>query len=220
MSAQQLSDRCAELGMPIARSVLANFESGRRPTLSVAELLVIAQALRVPPASLVFPVGLMDTVEVLPAQVGDTFDAALWFAGEHPGHTGPENWRMTDEDTDLFEDSPFGVWRFRQHERLVRGLVSHQIRADEKLKRAAQLADSPLDGELRLALIQVAEEMTEATHDAAQEIERLRSEMREDGLNPPPLPFYLAPYFREKVDPPPELKFLADAARTKDGDEG
>ena len=45
MSAQQLADRTAELGAPIPRSVLANLESGRRETVSVAEILVLAAAL-------------------------------------------------------------------------------------------------------------------------------------------------------------------------------
>ncbi|MFD0393285.1 helix-turn-helix domain-containing protein [Streptomyces nogalater] len=47
VSAQQLSERCAELGMPIQRSVLANMESGRRSTVTVAEVLILAAALDV-----------------------------------------------------------------------------------------------------------------------------------------------------------------------------
>ncbi|MYU51303.1 MULTISPECIES: helix-turn-helix domain-containing protein [Streptomyces] len=202
MSAQQLSDRCTELGMPIARSVLANFESGRRPTISVAEILVIAQALRVPPVALIFPVGYEGSAEVLPGQTADAFEAAQWFTGEAPGHTGPEGWRYTDPDADDFEDTPFGIYRFRRHEELVRALVSHQLRADEKMRRAAQMTDKWPEVELRRALIDVAEEMEEATHRGAEEVESIRRELREEGMTPPPLPYYLAPYFREDVERP------------------
>ncbi|MEU7581964.1 XRE family transcriptional regulator [Streptomyces sp. NPDC041068] len=201
MSAQQLSDRCAELGMPIARSVLANFESGRRPTLAIAELLVIAQALRVPPVTLAFPVGFEEEVEVLPGQTASTFEAARWFTGEAPGHTG-ENWRYTDQDADDYEDTPYGIERFRRHDALVRALVSHQLRADEKLKRATKMSDEWPDAELRRALLDVAEEMEEMTYRGAGEVEDIRREMREDGLTPPPLPYYLNAYFREDIEKP------------------
>lgn len=212
MSAQQLADRCTELGMPIARSVLANFESGRRPTLSVAELLVIAQALRVPPAALVFPVGYQQRVEALPGRKIDTFQATQWFGGEGPEHTHPEAWRATEEERELFRSAPVGADLVREHERLVRALVSHQFRADEKIKRAAQLHD--LDAELRRALLQVADEMTDTTYRTAEEVEVIRAKIRTLGMEPPDLPYYLAPYFQEEIEPPPtadELFSTTDA---------
>jgi len=66
MSAQALADRCAELGWPIKRSVLANLEAGRRETITVPELFVIAAALEVPPVDLLVPLGRVDQVEALP----------------------------------------------------------------------------------------------------------------------------------------------------------
>ncbi|MFF1411954.1 helix-turn-helix domain-containing protein [Streptomyces sp. NPDC058289] len=213
MSAQQLADRCAELGMPIARSVLANFESGRRPTLSVAELLIIAQALRVPPVSLVFPVGYEERTEYLPGKKYDTFEAAQWFSGEVPGHGLSSSWQATEDDVAAFRETPFGVAQFREHERLVRSLVSHQLRADAKMKRAVQLGEN-FDPELHRALLQVAEEMTEATYRTAEEVAKIRAELREDGLTPPPLPYYLAPYFEEDIAPPPTAEEIL--ARTDD----
>ena len=66
MSAQQLADRTEELGMPIPRSVLANLESGRRETVSVAEILVLAGALNVAPIELICPVGYDKEIELLP----------------------------------------------------------------------------------------------------------------------------------------------------------
>lgn len=82
MSAQQLSDACAQLGLPIHRSVLANLENGRRSTLSVAELLVIASALDVAPVFLIAPAGHLLDVEILPGKVLDTLTAVAWLAGD------------------------------------------------------------------------------------------------------------------------------------------
>ena len=57
MSVQKLADVTDELGMPIPRSVLANLESGRRETVTVAEVLVLAAALDVAPIDLICPSG-------------------------------------------------------------------------------------------------------------------------------------------------------------------
>lgn len=102
MSAQQLSDACAEIGHPIARSVLANFESGRRPTVSVPELLVLAKALEVPPIALVFPVGYEEETEVLPGRVEHPVTGLRWASGEgflpeegEEGRRAEYNWAKT-----------------------------------------------------------------------------------------------------------------------------
>ena len=42
LSAQQLADETERLGYGISRSQIANYESGRKKSLDVAELLVIA----------------------------------------------------------------------------------------------------------------------------------------------------------------------------------
>ncbi|MGE9696702.1 hypothetical protein ACQKFA_23465 [Streptomyces sp. CH6] len=82
MSAQQLSDLTAEVGMRIPRSVLANLESGRRGNVGVHELLVLAAALNVSPGQLLFPVGYGDSVEVLPGSSTDPLVAIHWLGGK------------------------------------------------------------------------------------------------------------------------------------------
>jgi transcriptional regulator with XRE-family HTH domain len=82
ISAQQLADRTEELGMPIPRSVLANLESGRRETVSVAEILVLAAALNVAPIELICPVGYDKEIELLPGRSLDPLGAMRWFTGE------------------------------------------------------------------------------------------------------------------------------------------
>ena len=80
MSAQKVSDRCTDLGFPIPRSTIANIESGRKEALPIHEIAVLAAALDVAPAALLFPVDAPDPVQVLPGQWTDPFAGWLWFS--------------------------------------------------------------------------------------------------------------------------------------------
>lgn len=82
MSTQLLADRCAELGSPIPRSVLANLEGGRRDAISVSEVLALGAALRVPPLLLAFPLDRPDVVEPLPGVEASPWHSVLWAIGE------------------------------------------------------------------------------------------------------------------------------------------
>ncbi|MEU0292764.1 helix-turn-helix transcriptional regulator, partial [Streptomyces microflavus] len=82
-SAQNLADRCAEIGHPIPRNVIANMESGRRSNLPLVDVMVLAEALGTPPICLLYPVGYVDDVQRLPLQDStSTLDALRWFTGE------------------------------------------------------------------------------------------------------------------------------------------
>lgn len=83
-SAQRLADECTSLGMETPRDVIVDLETGRRKSISVAELAVIAAALGVPPVLLLFGVGTEETAEVLPGRHVPAFRAAQWFSGEGP----------------------------------------------------------------------------------------------------------------------------------------
>lgn len=78
MSAQNLSDACTGLGLPIHRSVIANFENGRRAKLDLGELFVIALALDVAPIMLMLPED--GTMEISDRPMSRT-DALAWIAG-------------------------------------------------------------------------------------------------------------------------------------------
>ena len=54
ISAQQLADITIDLGHPVTRNTLTNYENGRKQSLDVAELVIIAMALEVPPITLLF----------------------------------------------------------------------------------------------------------------------------------------------------------------------
>lgn len=82
MTVAALADRTAALGHPIARATISRIESGERPgTVDVAELLVLAAALEIPPVLLLFP-GFPDGHdEVLPGLAAGSDAAVRWVCG-------------------------------------------------------------------------------------------------------------------------------------------
>lgn len=84
LSAQKLSDRLKALGVDVPRDVIANIESGRRRTVSVAELIALGYALKVPPLFLIYPLARMsEEVETLPGTSELAVVAAMDFYGEY-----------------------------------------------------------------------------------------------------------------------------------------
>ncbi|WP_161894964.1 helix-turn-helix domain-containing protein [Gordonia spumicola] len=81
-SAAWLSDQTATLGHPISRTVISDLENGRKRSLDVGELIVIAAALGVPPISLLYPEIPDGVVEALPNWPTTSWDALRWFTGE------------------------------------------------------------------------------------------------------------------------------------------
>lgn len=83
-SAQWLADRTVELGYPITRAQIANYESGRKRSLDIAELVVLAVALDTSPVVLMYPDPRDDQsnlVEALPGVELTGFQAAQWVSG-------------------------------------------------------------------------------------------------------------------------------------------
>ena len=87
---QWLSDRTAALGHRIGRSRISDLERGDRGgLLGVAELLVLAAALEVPPAALLYPGLPFDDTEVVPNVHTTAWQALAWFNGEQPPNGVP-----------------------------------------------------------------------------------------------------------------------------------
>jgi transcriptional regulator with XRE-family HTH domain len=94
LTRDDLAERCARRGLPLTTSTIANIETGRRDgdgrrrrEVTVDELVVLADALKVAPVLLVFPVGQQGvTTWVGESGSVDTWLAAQWFGGhgEHP----------------------------------------------------------------------------------------------------------------------------------------
>lgn len=165
MSAQDLSNACTALGLPFSRSAIANFESGRRPNLSVAELLVLARALRVPPALLVFPLGINEESELPPGEVVDTWDAVQWLGGDYVESVSGE-------------DAITIVADYREHDELVRRWRKTQDQLD-------RLRVSGGDEELAATHEHLISVMRSA-------LIAMRRRMQVNGYKPPRLPADLA----------------------------
>jgi transcriptional regulator with XRE-family HTH domain len=183
MSGQQLADRCAELGMPIARAVLANLESGRRDSVSMAEILVLARALRVPPVLLVFPLGREETMEVLPDQWVTPWDALRWFSGERwrgifSGELASVLGVPERQEIELFRDHEFAVDQW-----------SDNLRDLNHALESAQSADTE---PLRNVFTRRADSLTEQLQEDERHIRETRERLRAKNLIPPPLPRALA----------------------------
>ncbi len=92
MRGSKLAERMAEHGVPWNRTTVAKFETGRRATISVQELVALALALDVPLAAL-----LIDprepTVPLAKDVAPDPWSALLWLAGRSPLGRSDLNWR-------------------------------------------------------------------------------------------------------------------------------
>lgn len=82
LTAQQLTERTAELGYPITRVAVSKIEGNKRAgKLDVAELIVLAVALEIPPALLLFPNFPDGTAELVPGRVAHARGSVEWLSG-------------------------------------------------------------------------------------------------------------------------------------------
>ncbi|EFC84073.1 hypothetical protein FrEUN1fDRAFT_2799 [Parafrankia sp. EUN1f] len=163
MSAAELSDACARLGLPVHRSVIANLEGGRRGSVTIAELIAFAAALDVAPAQLLCPVGYADEVEMPPGRIRPTWDVYEWITGACPEKT----------------ETP--IAHYRKYHLYQREERQAQQRADEQDHRAGQLPAGPLQDAVRAT--------ADAERGRAQTIYALLDVLRKDmisaGIRPP-----------------------------------
>ncbi|CAM60322.1 MULTISPECIES: DNA-binding protein [Mycobacteroides] len=84
-SATWLSDRTAELGYRVPATVISKLDSGHRGSvLGVAELVVLAAALDMPPVALLYPALPDGEVDLLPGEPVRSLNAVEWFSGHTP----------------------------------------------------------------------------------------------------------------------------------------
>lgn len=83
---QWVSDRTTELGYTVSRSRISDIEAGKRGgPVGVAELIVIAEALDVPPLELLFSGTLVTgQMEYLPGRTMTGWEALMRFTGDGP----------------------------------------------------------------------------------------------------------------------------------------
>ncbi|WP_340377232.1 helix-turn-helix transcriptional regulator [Streptomyces sp. SS7] len=174
----EVAHGCADRGLTeITEQSVKNLESGRKASMTIADFIVLADVLGVPPVTLLFPLGTSATVEVLPGQEVSTWDALAWFTGETPmGQPAPEGTARDVLDV------------FRNHGDLVSAAAASTALAKER-RRAAS---TTLDRARRATLLERAEGYEEHAFEDCQELRAFRARMRERGLVPPALPDELA----------------------------
>lgn len=163
LSAQELAERCAKLGLKsISRVVIAKLETGKREAVSTAELKVLAQALEVPAVVLLFPIGRAKTIEVLPGQDAEPWAAYEWFIGNSADPAYPS------ADPQMGTFSPIVLWsEHLEFESLI------EMLCEERHQRVTGIGDrSTIDMQI----------------DAyARGLRRIRAAMREQDMTPPSL---------------------------------
>jgi transcriptional regulator with XRE-family HTH domain len=90
-SGQWLEDRTAELGHRVSRSTISEIETGRRRSITISDLVVLAAALETAPIALIYPPPYSEDIEVLPGVTRRKIDAVQEFSGfVEPGVGSPE----------------------------------------------------------------------------------------------------------------------------------
>jgi transcriptional regulator with XRE-family HTH domain len=85
LTAEGLAQQVETMGYrPYTRAALVNLELGRKRSVDVSELLVLARVLGTPPMLLIYPGMSAGEVEVLPGQQASSWAAAEWFSGQAP----------------------------------------------------------------------------------------------------------------------------------------
>jgi transcriptional regulator with XRE-family HTH domain len=176
ITAQQLADRCAKLGMPsLSRAVITKLENGRREAVSTAELQVLAMALNVPAVLLLFPLGRVETVEVVPGRKVDPYGAIEWFIGNSEDPADP------NAVPQLGQDSPLILWNGHLTSDGRLPVLSREL---DELKAKARKAVT--DEEAEQARKEVAE-MERYMDIDVRSLRNIRRIMEYEGLTPPPL---------------------------------
>jgi transcriptional regulator with XRE-family HTH domain len=169
LSAQALADATRDAGHELKRTVIANLESGRRGTVSVADVLVLARVLKVPPALLVVPLGAGQPFEVTPGELTDAWSAFAWLTGR---------WPLAEADREARPAAWGTTVAYEQHDDMLaryRGALSD-------LARHRKAGDKE----------RVAEAEALAVQWSAL-LERHRAAMSESSMTPPPLEVELTP---------------------------
>ena len=117
-SAQWLSDRTAEFGHRVSRSTISDMEVGRRTRLELSEMIVMARALNVPPALLLYPQQPSGMVEVVPGVRVPSRQALTWFSGDEPFRYENDAGEVISED-DEYGDGARLLILIKEHGQLI-----------------------------------------------------------------------------------------------------
>lgn len=179
LTAAELSEKTAALGYQVNRVAISKLENGNRNgKFEITELIVLAEALNVPPILLLYPDIPDGAVEYRPGLEVDSWLAANIFTGEHTQHG----------DT---RTNALPLILMRQHDALL-GEHKRASKARAEAEANAQKAGRPGDhaGDTK-EFFDAREALTELAHaeNEQQRIEiqiaRLRDAMRQIDITPP-----------------------------------
>lgn len=203
VSGRELSERCATLGHPMPRNVIANLESGRKTSLPVHELVVLATALGVPPVSLLYDVT-GGPVEALPGITATPWSALLWFTGEQAlwlGHRwagGPAAAGPTPEEQERYESGAAALIWLRGHDEIALNVATQHGRVLSAFRVAEFLPEGPeRDTATRYVEFERLQLLQHQEH-----LELWRQRMAAAGITPPPVRADLLPPSPDAVDVP------------------
>lgn len=173
LSVAKLSERTGDLGFPMSRTVISDLELGRRRSIDVAELAILAAALEIPPVALLYPDLPDGRVEALPGFDISHIEAVQWFSGEKPLEKG-----VADFEAERRRDA--GVERVRASRELDR--LRHQL-ADAEWRNTSMEPGATLEQDSVIA--ELTEEHRARTERDVErlraDVERLTSKMRASG---------------------------------------
>jgi transcriptional regulator with XRE-family HTH domain len=181
MTVQQLSDRCAELGLPIGRVTLAKLENGLRQSVTPYEIVVIAAALGAAPIELIFPIGLEKRIELWPGAEVDPLEAVSWFSGDTVVDT-------TAGSVDIHgprHGQESNTYLLHEHRSLVSQLTAKE---GEAQRVAADAEADPENATLRAAVTRARNDADDWRKFLIPQLSRIRDDMSERGMILPPLP--------------------------------
>ncbi|MEU4581759.1 helix-turn-helix transcriptional regulator [Kitasatospora aureofaciens] len=104
LSAQDVADETGNLGYEVPRNVIANWESGRRKTITIPELIVVAEALDIAPVELLFSPALGGWIDYLPELSHDRWSALTHFTGEARHSLGMYRLRLYRKHAQIWQE--------------------------------------------------------------------------------------------------------------------
>ena len=148
------------------RTTISELESGKRKSVSTAELCLLAWALRVPPIRLLYPNLPDGRVDVVPGERWTAIQAASWFSGDlisPPVVTADAEREDLEKATDLFRGQRL-VERSRRRIEL-----QERIKSFAKLVADLRASDDPSS----------ADHFAEEIAAGRKEIEAIEAELRQ-----------------------------------------
>jgi transcriptional regulator with XRE-family HTH domain len=186
-SARELADRCEDLGQRVEPQVIANMETGRRANVTIAEVVILAAALDVPPVLLIFPARTDQTVEPLPNREDNAWSSLLRFTGEREP-LGRNDASPDGDELRVWWDGVMPMTRLREHDEAIGefwGAVEYVRRMEaHQAATEGQVSDELLEERRGRAMDQVI--------GAERRLAAFRGQLRAQGIEPPALGHDLA----------------------------